>query len=92
MVEFILVPECRFLTELFQPVLLGFVVARTVHIVFVFLEQAEPGSVSGLGAFFVVSPGEGVCMSAMNLYRQGFRGRRLLNQVQDDTTEGWTYF
>jgi hypothetical protein len=59
-VEFVLILEGRLFAQLFQAVLLGLVVARAVHIVFVLFEQAESGAVCGLGAFFVIAPCEGI--------------------------------
>jgi hypothetical protein len=54
-IKLILVPQFGAALEGGEPLLLGAVVASTVDIVFVFLEDAETGSVRELGAFLVVS-------------------------------------
>jgi hypothetical protein len=60
-VEFILISVSGLLPETIETVLLGVVVACTLDIVLVFLEEAEPGSVGGLGALFVyLGGGHGV--------------------------------
>ena len=63
-VELILVSERRLFAELADPVLLRLVVARSVDIVLVLLEEAEALSVEGLGALLVIPPSESVWKSA----------------------------
>lgn len=59
-IELILISEGRLLLELFDPVLLGLVIPRTMNIIFVFFEETQSSSMKGLSSLFMVLPVQGV--------------------------------